>query len=914
MSYKRSRIRQSKKAVSTMLVTAMCLSGGAAAFADSNTTTTAANTTSTSSQTTAGTASIFSDVASGFWAEKHIYKLASEGIILGEKGKFRPNDSITQEEAVTLALRFMNLDSKLPSVPVVPDKLKVGNYFKPYVALALQQKLIDQTEEIAATGAKESWGSKKASREWIAKILVRSLGKEADAKAAGSKSTTFADNAKISNSARGFVTVAVDLGLTKGVEGNKFDPLGLVTRAQIATFFSRGQGYINPGYAGVYEGIVSELTDSKLTLYIDGKTRSFTLDNRSVFFTSDSETKIAKSDLKPFTKVMAIDKVGSAAYVEVTDPKQQVESIEGTFAKVTGGNTIWVSTPTGYASYGYDSATQFIDQNGKVIAPTAITADSTIEIQKETFSPDKKTVVVKVKSGLVNKTSSGTIQSVDQNAKTVTLKDASGSVEQYKVDNNTLVRYQSQIITLGELKPNVAVNYTVKNSVLTNLEVTQSVERTVKGMLVDVNAGSKLLTFKNSSGALDVKVLADKPSILIDGITDAGLNDLIADVNAGDQVEITLDAQEKVTRIQVLGRQSELLTDSTVVSYDSKYKALTVIDGAKKLHVYTLDEKTKLDYNSASPTLSGIEPLLTKDRKVSITHIGDRALSLQIIYKYEGTYVSANTSAKNVTIQLSGGKTMTLNYTGSSLPLEIYGIASPSLSDIKPGDAVVAQLSANQDVLQTLAVKTPVQFEVVSVDTANSRVRAKSKGITDEFYVDKATLLGDNGQAIKASELTAGQVINVTFNGRNVVSVQVVKLNLGKVLSVDGSTVTVKSFNGGNTSYPVSGGVKVIRNGSVTTNANTLTNSDHVEIRKDETGQTVFTVLNSIVRPFSYYDASSKVITVKHDFNDNNYRFEVSLDTYVHQGDTTLTVQSLKENDNIVLYFNNNKLVEIEKQ
>ncbi|USB34830.1 S-layer homology domain-containing protein [Paenibacillus sp. YPG26] len=910
MSNKRSRKHQSRKAVSTMLVTAMCLSGGAAAFAD---TTTTAATTTTSVQST-GTASIFSDVANGYWAEKHIYKLASQGIILGDKGRFRPGDSITQEEAVTLALRFMNLDSKLPAAPVVPDQLKTGNYFKPYVALAIQHELIDQTEELATTGAKETWGTKKASREWIAKIIVRALGKEADAKAAASKATAFADNAKISAGARGFVTVAVDLGLTKGVDANRFDPRGVVTRAQIATFFSRAQAYLNPAYAGVYEGVISELTDSKLTLYMNGKTRSFVLDNRSVFFTSDSETKKAKSDLKPYTKVTVIDKAGSAAYVEVTDPKQQVDSAEGTFAKITGDNTIWLSTASGYTSYGYDAGTQFIDQNGKVITAAALTADSTIEIQRETYSPDKKTVMVKVKSGLVNKSGTGTIQAVDLNSKTLTVKDAAGGVEQYKVDDSTIVRYQSQIISLSELKPNSAVKYTVKNNVFTSLEVTQSVERTVRGMLVDVNGTSKLVTYKSSGGSLEAKFLADKPTILVDGIADAGLSDLIADPSAGDQVEITLDAQEKVTRIQVLGRQSELLNDLNVVSYDSKYKALTVINAQNKLEVYKLDDKTKLDYNTTQPTLSGAEYLLTKDRKISITHIGNRVLALQIVYKYEGTYVSANTSAKTVTIQLSGGKLLTLFYTGSIPPIEMYGIANPSVLDIKAGSSVVALLTPGQDAVQTLAVKTPVQFEVVSVDPYNNRIRVKSKGVTDEFYVDKAVLLGENGQSIKLADLTAGQFINVVFHGRTAVSVQAVKQELGKVLSSDGTSVTVKNYTGGTTSYSVASGVKVVRNGVVSTGSSTLTASDHVEVRKDESGQLVFTVLNSIVRPFNYYNASTKEVYVKHDFNDNNYRFVITLETYVHQGDTTLTVQSLKENDNIVLYFNNDKLVEIEKQ
>ncbi|MBW4841290.1 MAG: S-layer homology domain-containing protein, partial [Paenibacillaceae bacterium] len=313
-SYKRTFRRSTQKAVSAMMVTAMVLGGTSAAFAE--------ETTTVNTSQNVATVSLFSDVQSGFWAEKHIYKLASEGILLGDAGRFRPSDSVTQQEAITMAVRFMNLDSQLGSGSTAPADLKVGNYFKPYLELALSKKLIDKNEEVAVTKEGESWGEKKASREWIAKILVRSLGKDAEAKASAAMSTGFADQSSISANARGYVNVAVQLNLTKGVEGNRFDPLGKVTRAQLATFFSRGGEYVNPGYANVYEGIVTELTDSKLTLYTNGQLKSFALDNRSVYFTKDSETKASKSVLKLYTKVLAVDKVGSAAYVEVTDANQ----------------------------------------------------------------------------------------------------------------------------------------------------------------------------------------------------------------------------------------------------------------------------------------------------------------------------------------------------------------------------------------------------------------------------------------------------------------------------------------------------------------------------------------------------------------------------------------------------------------
>lgn len=908
-SFRRSFKRNTQRSVSTMLVTAMCLSGGAAAFADQ------AQPVNTNVSQTTSQALIFSDVANGFWAEKHIYKLASEGILLGDAGKFRPGDSVTQQEAITMAIRFMNLDSQKGSGEGAPAELKVGNYFKPYLELAVQQKLIDKNEEIAATDAKESWGEKKASREWIAKLLVRALGKDADAKASAGTSTGFADHTSITAAARGYVNVAVKLDLTKGVEGNKFNPLGKVTRAQLATFFSRGSEYVNPGYANVYEGIVTELTDNKLTLYSSGRSKSFVLDNRSVYFTKDSETKVAKGDVKLYTKVLAIDKVGSAAYVEIRDTNQQLEKTEGTLLRLLSNNRMLLLINNEAVQYTYDTNTAFQDQNGNAIKPENLTPESTVIVHRETFTQEKKPVIVQVKTAIVNKSGAGTVDSVDLTAKTVTIKDAvSGNKDTYKLDDSALIRYQSQILGISDLKPNTSVKYTVKNNALVTIEVSQGVERTVSGTLLGVE-GSSLLTYKNAAGYPEVKMLAEKPSVVISGISEAGLTDLIADVNGGDKVELTLNPEEKVTKIVVTNRQSEQLVGAVVINYDSKTKALTVLDGNKKPHVFVLDERTKVDYNTKEPTLSGMELQLLKDRKLNITHIGSRALSLQMIYKYEGTFVSANTTAKTITIQLADGRKVDVPYQGTAPVLDWFGKVSPAISDLKAGDTVTAILSANQDALQTLAVKSAVQFEIVSVSTSNSRVRAAANGVTQEFYVDQAALLGESGNQLKITDLQAGQTINVIFNGRTAASLQVVKLTLGKVQTVDSSSVTVKAFNGQLESYPLTNGVKVLRGTSISTGTASLTTTDHVEVRKDADGTLIIRVLDVLERNFSRYDAAKSELNVfRPVLTDTNYKFVVTPETYIHQGDTTLSVQSLKENDKIVLYFNNGKLVEVEKQ
>ncbi|MDU4698163.1 MAG: S-layer homology domain-containing protein [Paenibacillus sp.] len=905
-SYKRSFKRSTQRAVSAMLVTAMCLGGTTAAFAEE----TPAVTTSQN----VASVSLFSDVQSGFWAEKHIYKLASEGILLGDAGKFRPGDNVTQQEAITMAIRFMNLDSQLGSGSGAPADLKVGNYFKPYLELALSKNLIDKNEEIAATKESEAWGEKKASREWVAKILVRALGKDTEAKASASMSTGFADQSSISANARGYVNVAVQLNLTKGVEGNRFDPLGKVTRAQIATFFSRGGEYVNPGYANVYEGIVTQLTDSKLTLYTNGQMRSFTLDNRSVYFTKDSEVRTTQSALKLYTKLLVVDKVGSAAYVEVTDANQQLERSEGTLLRNLGNNQLLLLVNNTPLTLTYDNNTSFVDQYGNAIKASDLTSESTVVVQRETFTAEKKPVIVQLQS-VGNVSGSGVVSKVDLTGKTVTIKVASGSEETFKYDDKTILLYQNQVLSqMGEVSEGASVNYSVKNGVLASLEVTQATERTVKGTLLDL-VGDTLLSYTNASERDEIKRLAKNVTVQINGIADATLDDLITDEKGGDKVDMTLNPDDEVTKIVVTGRQSEQLANATVINYDAKTKALTVMDAAEKPYVFVIDDKTKYTYNTTTPTLSGLEALLSKGRRVDLTVVGSRVVNVEVTYKYEGTYVSANTSTKKITILLANGKTVEIPYQGTTPSISLYGKASATLADIKAGDPVTAMLTANQDALQTLAVKTSIQFEIASVNTTNSRIRVTTGGVTSEFYVDQAVLLGENGGAIKVSDLKAGQTINVTFNGQTAVSLQVVKLTLGKVQSVDGTTLTVKSFAGNVETYSLANGVKVQRGTEVSTSTTSLTTNDHVEVRKDTNSSVVVKVLTSQERKFSRYDGVSKeIIVLRSSTSDNNYRFAVTADTYIHQGDTTISVQSFQNNDKIVLYFNGDKLVEIEKQ
>jgi len=879
-------------------------------------------TNGSSTNTSVGSGSaLFSDVKSGFWAEKHITKLALEKILLGNNGKFRPNDPVTQQEAVTMAIRYMNLEKELDATSSVAFQsgFVVDNYFKPYVALAFSKGLLDKNEEMKPTGSKEAWGSKKASREWITKILVRALDKQAEAKVAMNKATTFADNSKISPSMLGYINVALDLKLTTGMEGNKFNPAGNVTRAQLATFFSRGDQHTNIKYDNVYQGVITSLSDSELSLYgEDGKIHNFTLKGTS-YYTADSETSVPASTVQAYTKVKVIDTQGTAGYVEVIDSKIQLESVEGKFQRLhSTGTKFTVLSNDDYVTYDFDAGTAFLDQNGKAISAKDLAPDSTLDIKRETFSGQKKVVLVQVKSAPVNKTGAGTVTAIDVAKQTFKVRDASNVEETLTISPDAMLLYQDQRLkSLAEVKVNDVISYVVKNGQVTQLEVKQTSARTVRGTLINISTANKLVTYvKEGTSRPEVNLLADKVEVVVDGIKTPTIADLIADDTNGDVIEMTITPDDRISKIQVVGRKMEQLQELTVAGYNPKLQLLTVTNAKGKAFSFYATETTKFDFGTGNITLKDLEAQLPEKTKVNLTVLGDKILTLQKVYKYDGKLLSLDSWKQTLTLMTDAGQTITLPYDSSAVVF-VYGKSSgTSLSDVKVGDMISAQLRTTQDKVGRISIKSQAQFEVYSVDASRNMLKIKSSTGYIEQVNDGVSLLDENGTALKASDFAPGQIVNVNFSGNVPELVRKVTLTYGKVESIDAanSKITLKDFSGQKKEMKLTASYQIIRNQAISTNINSLSTSDRVEVRLDADGNTVVRVLDTLSRKFARYTASTNEIYVQRaSLSDNNYKFNFVTNVYVHKGDSLLNLQSLTDADQILLVFNNNQVIEIEK-
>lgn len=902
-----------KKTLTVLLAAGLVFGGAGAVFAD-GASAVAASTAAPVSLTATGA---FSDVKTGFWAEKHIYKLAAQGIIVGNNGKFRPGDPVTQQEAVLMALRFMKLENKAAGSSVataLPTGFDVSNYYKPYVVLAFQQNVLDKATEMAADNLKTSWGTRKATREWIAKLLIRAIGKTSDAQSVASEPSGFADDAKISVDKRGYINAAIDLGLTNGLSGNIFNPQGEVTRAQLATFFSRAEAQSPVVYDNTASGIVTEVKDGKITLYSGAASTVYSLSSGTANFTSTADTAISLNEIKPYTKVTIIGKNGAASYIELTDPKPQVETIQGTFARLSpSGNKFWLKNADGYPEYAFDSGTAFVDAGGSAITASSISEDSIVTITRETFTGQNKVLKVQVTSGIVNKTASGTLKNIDLTAKTITFTNASGTEETFKWADNYLFSYQKSILQPSELKTGSAVNYTIKNNLIASVEVTQAIERTVQGMLTELTDAS--VVYKKADGTRGVQLLAPSASIVIPGYDKPAAADLIADSVYGDTVELTLNGSDQVTKISVVNRRMEQQFGASIASFNAKTNLLTVMGSDNQAHVYQLDANTKLTNASGSvPTLSSMAGMLTENRKVNISSLGQRALSLEIVSKYEGTLASVNTSTQMFALKTADGRSLSLPYPPV---IEIFGRTGLTINDVPAGSVVTAFLSTSQDVLTSLKVKTSQQFQLAYVDAANNKLGVKAAAGNLDIYTLGLPLTDEAGQTIKLGDLKAGDYVNVSALGSSPLSIQSVKLTTGQVTAINAAagSLSVKDYSGAVQTLGAGGSFKIIRDNAVSSSLGSLSVSERAEVRKDADGTVIVRILPVQSRSFSSYDAASGRIVVKRDtIDDENYRFILAPNVYIHQGDTSLSVQSLKENDKITVYFNNNFVIEIAKQ
>ncbi len=874
-------------------------------------------------QKAASAASIFSDVKPG-WAEKHITKLAMQGILKGGTGKqagmFSPANKVTRQEAVIIALRFMGVDNevKIGEPLVFPSDLVIKDDYKPYIKLAVQKNILLLDEEIALVkkdGGKE-WGSSPATREWMAKLLVRAIGKDQSAKDAGGQATAFSDDAQIDAGLKGYVSVAAALGLVNGVTATKFDPTASVTREMASTLFSRAQSQIEVAYAGQVTGALVGVEGNKLTLlHSDGVVKNYTLSPTASVYGFGSEQTTDISSLKLYGEVILIgNSDGTVGFVEQTSETAKVKNFEGTLLLVSEAqNKLTVSVDGEPKTVSYDAQSLTIkDINGQslTIADLPVNVPVTLGVDVATES---KLLSLTVNKAVTNKSGSGTVEAVNVTGLTLQVKDAAGVSDSYPIDSNAVVKHNGTNLSLDQLVAGDAISYEVKMGSVTAITVTKKVQPPIVGTVNLLDKATKTIQYR-VNGKLEVQELADNVVVKLEGLSNVTLDDLFQ----GDTISMTLNDSGKVAVITITSRSVNFLNAAVVFSADLDNDILIVTDSANKKVPLILTETTRFDLNGTVLTKKDAAKYIIKGKKINVGYTNSNAAYISVVSQYTGTVLENNLTAKTLKLQLENKNEVVLPYP-NYFSAEIYGASSTSYLDVRVGDKVTALMDYNtQDTVIAVQVRKTVQFELDKVDLSLNRIRAKrSDGVFEEWSLN-TTLLSlvdenDNPISLNAVNQSNANLLNVTFNGRTPIKIKVHSVSYGRVTSVNAAANTIElATNAGTTvTKTFAAAPNVMRNNAVVGTLSSIKNDDRVEIRVDENDRAVIEIIPGLSHQYSN-SSSTTLFVVRPSLNVNN-TYDLHPQVYVHQGTKTILLSSMKNGDAITIYVVRGRVVEIVK-
>ncbi|CAI6081115.1 S-layer homology domain-containing protein [Cohnella sp. JJ-181] len=863
----------------------------------------------------------FTDVSAGHWAEKHIAKLALQGLLAGKGANlFGPNDNVKRQDAVIIAIRFLDLEQKAldSGVAAFPSTFNVSAYANLYVSFALKEGILSRNEEFALAEAdpKVKWGEAPATREWIARLLVRTIGQTA-----ASGSTSFADNASIDKDLVGFVKAAVDLELVKGLDGNKFAPKGIVTRATAATLFSRAEAKKQAAaYPKQTTGmLIGSSADALTVLQTNGSVTSYAIGSGTLFSRLDTEKLTAQDALKIYGTVNVIAAAdGSAAYAEQVSDTPQVKTAQGKLVVVNASkSTITLLSGEDVQAYAYDAARPPVvtdaENNAVNLADLPVNAELALTI--DTYTQSGKVLAVKASQSAVARSGQGTIMNVDAAGRKLQIKDNATSIADTRgVDANAVLRTANGVpAAIGDLKVGDAVSYEIKNGLYTTVTVTKSASAaSVTGTLFKIDASAQTIQYK-VSGASDIigKEYVAGVAVKIAGLKDAAL----ADLYPGDSVTLTLNAEGKVTAVEATGRSVQVQNGLVVSSYDNDAKVLILKDAAGSVKTFALGAGVRYDLNGTAISAEAGASMLYKGRKVDIGYSGSNVVSISYVAQYKGTVSENNTTTKTLKLLLDNNSTVYVPYTAPTV--EMYGQTNRSYADIKAGDRIVALLDGAQNYAVALQLVKTVQFEVVSVDTAAAKLKAKAAdGSVAEWTVGTGFVLQDaSGNAASLSGYTAGTLLNVTLQGSTPTLAKIVPYSFGRVVAIDTSAGTIDIRTGAGAAVRQTVGLTplVVRNGVSSNSLSSIQLDDRVELRKDESDHAIVSVITPVSKTYWRTDKTTNTLYAEVAPNETGYSIALSPQAYIHQGETALTTDGLNKSDPINIYVIRGKAVEISK-
>lgn len=180
--------------------------------------------------------------AQDHWAEAAIEVWSGHGVVQGDNGSFRPNDSITRAEMAAILVRLLGLTETdgTSFMDVAPDA-----WYADAIAKCAAAGIMKGDNGMARP-------NDPISRQEAMVMLGRALGIQE----ANRSEKTYLDGELVSDWAAGYVNALTNRGIVDGVGGGRLAPLSEINRASVVTILNNAiTDYVNqPGQTVTVSG------------------------------------------------------------------------------------------------------------------------------------------------------------------------------------------------------------------------------------------------------------------------------------------------------------------------------------------------------------------------------------------------------------------------------------------------------------------------------------------------------------------------------------------------------------------------------------------------------------------------------------------------------------------------------------